>query len=168
MLRIAVLAFTVALGSTSGAIAQRGDATSRDGSRLWYGFGVAPGWARVSCAICAANRPAGISAFAAIGGNTSRVVRALRYSQTDIDVGRRRRLLVSEHPSPLLPQGRRRVRHAPRQRRHRRHHFIGNRAADGRGLSIPVQPRLARRAILPLFGGRNRRRREVQWGTGSE
>ncbi|HLQ69704.1 MAG TPA: hypothetical protein VK124_09275 [Gemmatimonadales bacterium] len=75
MLRIAVLAFTVALGSTSGAIAQRGDATSRDGSRLWYGFGVAPGWARVSCAICAANRPAGISAFAAIGGSTSRVLR---------------------------------------------------------------------------------------------
>src|SRR5260370_25221376 len=73
MLRIAVLAFTVALGTTSGAIAQRGDATSRDGSRLWYGFGVAPGWARVSCAICAANPPAGISAFAAIGGSTSPV-----------------------------------------------------------------------------------------------
>ena len=75
MLRIGVLALTVALGSTSGAIAQRGDATSRDGSRLWYGFGLAPGWARVSCTICAANRQAGISAFAAIGASTSRVLR---------------------------------------------------------------------------------------------
>ncbi len=76
MLRIGVLALTVALGSTSGAIAQRGDPTSRDGSsRLWYGFGLAPGWARVSCTICAANRPAGISAFAALGGSTSRVLR---------------------------------------------------------------------------------------------
>src|SRR5256885_466274 len=76
MLRIGVLALTVALGSTSGAIAQRGDPMSRDGSsRLWYGFGLAPGWARVSCTICAANRPAGISAFAAIGASTSRVLR---------------------------------------------------------------------------------------------
>ncbi len=75
MLRIGVVALTVALGSPSGAIAQRGDPTSRDGSRLWYGFGIAPGWARVSCTICAANRPAGISAFAALGGTTSRVLR---------------------------------------------------------------------------------------------
>src|SRR3989441_11706456 len=76
MLRIGVVALTVALGSTSGATAQRSDPMSRDGSsRLWYGFGLAPGWARVSCAICAANRPAGISAFAAIGASTSRVLR---------------------------------------------------------------------------------------------
>src|SRR5207247_11137843 len=76
MLRIGVVALTVALGSTSGATAQRGDPMSRDGSsRLWYGFGLAPGWARVSCTICAANRPAGISAFAAIGASTRRVLR---------------------------------------------------------------------------------------------
>ena len=105
---------------------------------------------------------------AADRGRARRVARARRYSQTDVDVGRRRRLLVSEHPSPLLPQGRRHLRHAPRQRRDRRHHVIGNRAADGRGLSIPVQPRLARRAILPLFGGCGRRRREVQRGTGGQ
>jgi hypothetical protein len=77
MLRIAVVALTIALGSTRAAIAQGGSPgeRSRDGSRLWYGFGVAPGWARVSCAICAANRQTGISAFVGLGGSTSRVLR---------------------------------------------------------------------------------------------
>lgn len=42
---------------------------------VWYAVGVAPGWARVTCGICAGERATGVSAVAAVGGSTSRALR---------------------------------------------------------------------------------------------
>lgn len=42
---------------------------------FWWGVGVAPGWARVTCGICAARRATGMSAFVGLGSRTSRAVR---------------------------------------------------------------------------------------------
>ena len=58
------------LAGTSGAAAQR-----REASGLWYSVGVAPGWARVTCDICAGRRTTGLSAFVGVGGSTGRAVR---------------------------------------------------------------------------------------------
>src|SRR6266496_4776801 len=57
------------------AAGQRRATARRDGSGFWYGFGLGPGWARVTCAICGGDRKGGVSAFAALGGGTSRSVR---------------------------------------------------------------------------------------------
>jgi len=57
---------------------------------FWYALGVAPGWARVTCQICAGSRTTGLSAFLALGGSTSRALRiggelaAWRKSDEDI------------------------------------------------------------------------------------
>jgi hypothetical protein len=73
MRRLAIITLTILLANTSDVVAQRRSATPREG--LWYSFGLAPGWARVSCGICAGNRRTGISAFVGLGGSTSRVLR---------------------------------------------------------------------------------------------
>jgi len=64
-----VLAASLLAGASSAA-AQR-----REASGLWYSVGVAPGWARVTCDICAGRRTTGLSAFVAVGGSTGRAVR---------------------------------------------------------------------------------------------
>src|SRR5260370_15519403 len=58
------------LAGKSGAAAQR-----RQPSGLWYSVAVAPGWARVTCDICAGRRTTGLSAFLGVGGSTGRAVR---------------------------------------------------------------------------------------------
>lgn len=50
-------------------------AQRRENSGFWYSVGFAPGWARVTCSICAGNRPTGVSAFIGLGGRTSRALR---------------------------------------------------------------------------------------------
>ena len=42
---------------------------------MWYSVGAAPGWARVTCQICAGARRTGISIAGAVGGSTSRALR---------------------------------------------------------------------------------------------
>lgn len=64
-----ILAVSVMAGASSAA-AQR-----RDASGLWYSVGVAPGWARVTCDICAGRRTTGLSAFIGVGGSTGRALR---------------------------------------------------------------------------------------------
>src|SRR6266571_7290069 len=64
-----ILAASLLAGASSAA-AQR-----REASGLWYSVGVAPGWARVTCDICAGRRKTGLSAFIGVGGSTSRAVR---------------------------------------------------------------------------------------------
>ena len=44
-------------------------------SGFWYRVGVGPGWARLSCSICAGSRRTGMSAFVGLGGSTSRALR---------------------------------------------------------------------------------------------
>src|SRR5262245_36877837 len=61
----------LALAPTFGAAQQR-EAGARG---FWYSIGVAPGWARVTCDICAGSRRTGISAFLGVGGTTGRAVR---------------------------------------------------------------------------------------------
>src|SRR6266566_9503082 len=58
------------LAGTSTVAAQR-----REASGLWYSVGVAPGWARVTCNICAGRRKTGGSAFLGVGGSTGRALR---------------------------------------------------------------------------------------------
>ena len=60
----------LALAGTTRAAAQR-----REASGLWYSVGVAPGWARVTCDICAGRRTTGHSAFVGVGGSTGRAIR---------------------------------------------------------------------------------------------
>ena len=64
----------IALAGTSTAAAQR-RAAPAGGGGLWYSVGVAPGWARVTCDICAGRRKTGLSAFLGVGGSTGRAVR---------------------------------------------------------------------------------------------
>ncbi|HEY7191054.1 MAG TPA: hypothetical protein VH436_31095 [Vicinamibacterales bacterium] len=52
-----------------------GQGQRRESSGFWYSVGVAPGWTRVTCDICAGDRQGGLSAFLALGGSTSRAVR---------------------------------------------------------------------------------------------
>jgi hypothetical protein len=66
----AMILMATLLAGTSNAAAQR-----RGASGLWYSVGVAPGWARVTCDICAGRRKTGLSAFIGVGGNTGRSVR---------------------------------------------------------------------------------------------
>src|SRR5260370_41977729 len=58
------------LAGKSGAAAQR-----RQPSGLWYSVAVAPGWARVTCDICAGRRQKGVSAFLGVAGRASRALR---------------------------------------------------------------------------------------------
>ena len=64
-----ILLSLLVLGA-GGASAQR-----RSSPGIWYSVGVAPGWARVTCQICAGNRRTGLSAFIGVGGSTSRALR---------------------------------------------------------------------------------------------
>ena len=60
----------MALAGSSTAAAQR-----REASGLWYSVGVAPGWARVTCYICAGRRKTALSAVIGVGGSAGRAVR---------------------------------------------------------------------------------------------
>ena len=60
----------IALAGTTTVAAQR-----REGSGLWYSVGVAPGWARVTCNICAGRRKTALSAVIGVGGSAGRAVR---------------------------------------------------------------------------------------------
>ena len=42
---------------------------------FWWSVGVAPGWTRVTCDICAGRRSTGLSAFVGLGSKTSRAIR---------------------------------------------------------------------------------------------
>src|SRR2546428_2633823 len=66
----AMVLAAIALAGTSTAAAQR-----REASGLWYSVGVAPGWARVTCNICAGHRKTALSAVIGVGGSAGRVVR---------------------------------------------------------------------------------------------
>ena len=70
----AMILVAIALAVTSTAAAQR-RAAPAGGGGLWYSVGVAPGWARVTCDICAGRRKTGLSAFLGVGGSTGRAVR---------------------------------------------------------------------------------------------
>jgi len=72
MHRTGVILLALALASMRVAVAQR-SAGSAGG--LWYSVGVAPGWARLTCDICAGHRETGVSAFLGVGGSTSRALR---------------------------------------------------------------------------------------------
>jgi hypothetical protein len=63
----AIVVLTLALAAPCGLAAQR-----RESSGFWYSVGLAPGWARVTCDICAGRRHTGISAFLGVGGSTGR------------------------------------------------------------------------------------------------
>src|SRR6266571_1095612 len=72
----AMILVAIALAGTSSAAAQRRAAPRvGNGGGLWYSVGVAPGWARVTCDICAGRRKTGLSAFIGVGGSTSRSLR---------------------------------------------------------------------------------------------
>src|SRR5437773_12084499 len=66
---MALVALVLAPAST--AAAQRREAPGG----LWYSVGVAPGWERVTCDICAGHRRTGLSAFIGGGGRTDRALR---------------------------------------------------------------------------------------------
>ena len=66
----AMILMATLLAGASSAAAQR-----REASGLWYSAGVAPGWARITCSICAGRRKTGLSAFIGVGGSTGRAVR---------------------------------------------------------------------------------------------
>ncbi|MGH7522426.1 MAG: hypothetical protein ACREMI_14210 [Gemmatimonadales bacterium] len=72
MPKTAITLLVLLLASTS-LTAQRRPASGAGG--FWYAVGVAPGWARVSCQICAGNRRTGMSVFVGLGGSTSRALR---------------------------------------------------------------------------------------------
>lgn len=74
MHRLATLLSAFVLTST-GLVAQRRPGSAGAGQGVWYAIGVAPGWARVTCQICAGHRRTGLSAFAGLGGSTSRSLR---------------------------------------------------------------------------------------------
>lgn len=75
MRNLGVLLLAAFVASASSADAQRHASSPSRGSGFWYGVGVAPGWARVTCAICAGARESGVSASLALGGRTSRSLR---------------------------------------------------------------------------------------------
>jgi len=83
MHRTRVVLLTLVLAGTQAAVGQRSAASSRaeagggggGGGGLWYSVGVAPGWARVTCDICAGRRKTGVSAFLGVGGSSSRALR---------------------------------------------------------------------------------------------
>ena len=76
MLKSRVLLLAALLTSATGAMAQRrGASAGAGGTGFWYGLGVAPAWARVSCHLCAGDRATGVSAYIALGGRTSRALR---------------------------------------------------------------------------------------------
>jgi len=77
MLKSRVLLLAALLTSATGAMAQRRGASGggSGGTGFWYGVGVAPGWARVSCSLCASDCVTGVSAYIALGGRTSRALR---------------------------------------------------------------------------------------------
>ena len=72
MLKTSLLLLAALLTSTS-ALAQRRSTSGSTG--VWYSLGLAPGWARVSCALCAGARTTGVSAYIGVGGRTSRALR---------------------------------------------------------------------------------------------
>jgi hypothetical protein len=68
-----IVAFTMATVLVGSLPAQRrSQAPAQSG--FWYGFGLAPGWARVSCGICAGDRPVGVSGVVRLGGGAGRRV----------------------------------------------------------------------------------------------
>jgi hypothetical protein len=66
----AMILMATLLAGASRAAAQR-----RDASGLWYSVGVAPGWARLTCNICAGRRKTALSAVMGVGGSAGRAVR---------------------------------------------------------------------------------------------
>src|SRR5258706_13892934 len=79
MHRPRVILLTLVLASTHDAVGQRSAASASRGAGggggLWYSVAVAPGWARVTCDICAGRRQTGVSAFLGVGGSASRALR---------------------------------------------------------------------------------------------
>ncbi len=65
----------IILLSLAVAAPRTGAAQRREASGLWYSVGVAPGWARITCGICAGRRTTGLSAFVGVGGSSGRAVR---------------------------------------------------------------------------------------------
>src|ERR1700752_1832679 len=71
MRNTAIVVLALLIGSSDLLAAQRSASTGG----FWYSVGVAPGWTRVSCQICAGSRRTGLSAFLALGGRTRRALR---------------------------------------------------------------------------------------------
>jgi hypothetical protein len=87
MLRLTVvLGCALALGFPRGLPAQRREPSPG----FWFAIGLGTGWARVTCAICRGDRPAGFSFYARLGGGVSRGLRvggeaaAWRYSANGV------------------------------------------------------------------------------------
>jgi len=79
MHRTQVILLMLVLAGTHDAVGQRNASANRaaggGGGGLWYSVGLAPGWARVTCDICAGRRQTGVSAFLGVGGSSSRALR---------------------------------------------------------------------------------------------
>ena len=75
MVRHIVFLVAGLLAAASNVVAQRSSASNSRASGFWYAVGVAPGWARITCGICAGARTTGLSAHVALGGRTSRTLR---------------------------------------------------------------------------------------------
>ncbi|HJS43817.1 MAG TPA: hypothetical protein VJ755_10135 [Gemmatimonadales bacterium] len=75
MIRHIVFLVAGLLAGASNLLAQRSSASSSSGTGFWYAVGLAPGWTRVTCGICAGARAPGMSAHVALGGRTSRTLR---------------------------------------------------------------------------------------------
>jgi len=75
MVRLIVFLVAGLLAAASNAVAQRSSTSSSRGTGFWYAVGVAPGWTRITCGICAGARATGLSAHVALGGRTSRTLR---------------------------------------------------------------------------------------------
>src|SRR5256885_1286933 len=72
-----LILLTLVLARPNDAVGQRSAASASraGGGGLWYSVAGAPGWARVTCDICAGRRQTGVSAFLGVGGSTSRALR---------------------------------------------------------------------------------------------
>lgn len=72
MRTLGVILLALALAAPRQAAAQR----RRDsGGGFWYSLSAGPGWARLTCTICAGSRRTGMSAALGLGGSTSRMLR---------------------------------------------------------------------------------------------
>jgi len=66
---------TSAIAPVSAQAPRRAQAQPRRDSGFWYSISAGPGWARLTCSICAGSRRTGISAALGLGGSTSRMMR---------------------------------------------------------------------------------------------
>ena len=65
---IVLVGVALASGALATLLPAQRRAAPQSQSGFWYGFGLAPGWARLSCQICSSQRPTGVSGLVRLGG----------------------------------------------------------------------------------------------------